>query len=263
MFEWVGVPFAILIFAIAGIRMIAGSSKESEITAAKSMITNALIGLGIMLTAWVIVNTAMLLLTGGQTSFNNALFSGPWNQLPSVDNCPLQGPVGTGGGGGIITGGGPGPAPTPTPTPLPPTGTLSNQDAVSQLNSAGIQVSSTGGCSDRLNPNCTSLDGIPSSAVNSLIALETDLKKNCSNCFLTVTGGTEVGHSTHGPGKSIVDLSSGNVQVNQFIKNQIGTQTPQINTWYSGGSSRYYFYEGNHWHVCLNSADCPQAVGTD
>ena len=143
MFTYVGIPFAILIFAIAGVRMIVGSSKESEITAAKSMITNVLIGLGFMLAAWIMVNTTMLLLTGGQTSFQGALFSGPWNQLPSTENCPLEGPVGS----SVTSGPAPTPIPTPTPTPTP---VQTNPLVDSILNNPRITIArdSTGDCKD-------------------------------------------------------------------------------------------------------------------
>lgn len=70
---------------------------------------------------------------------------------------------------------------------------FSHAEAQQKLTDAGIEISSTGDCSDRTRRVCTSLHGIQSEAINGIIAL-----KNSSGCPLTVTGGTEVGHE---PGK--------------------------------------------------------------
>lgn len=45
-------------------------------------------------------------------------------------------------------------------------GTYSNGDAVARLAAAGISVRSSGGCSDRNNGRCTSLDGIHSECID-------------------------------------------------------------------------------------------------
>lgn len=45
-------------------------------------------------------------------------------------------------------------------------GTYSNGDAVARLSAAGISVRSSGGCSNRNNPSCTSLDGIHSECID-------------------------------------------------------------------------------------------------
>lgn len=71
-----------------------------------------------------------------------------------------------------------------------------------RLNQAGIPITSTGKCTDINNPKCTSLAGMPKCVADRLI----DIKKDCPDCGVTVTGGTETGHSAHGPGRPVVDL---------------------------------------------------------
>lgn len=81
-------------------------------------------------------------------------------------------------------------------------GTYTNDEAVAKLSSAGISVSSSGNCSDQNNSSCTSLTDIPTTTIDYLITI-----KNSCSATVTVTGGTETGHTSHGSGKSVVDLS--------------------------------------------------------
>ncbi|KAG0091303.1 hypothetical protein BGZ92_001037, partial [Podila epicladia] len=74
---------------------------------------------------------------------------------------------------------------------------MTHAAAVAKLNANGITISSSGGCTDRNNPNCTSLQGVLSGTVDTVIAL-----KGYSKCpSLVITGGTETGHGT-GSGKT-------------------------------------------------------------
>ena len=68
---------------------------------------------------------------------------------------------------------------------------LTQSQAQSKLQAAGIYASSSGGCTTRSNPSCTSYDGIREDTVDGAITL----KKACG-CSLTITGGTEVGHAS-------------------------------------------------------------------
>lgn len=264
----IATPLAIFMVIVGGFMMLTAGPSPQRYETGKKALLNTLIGIAFIYLSWIIVNTILLILVGGFSGGGTAGFEGVngfvnWNNLPGIGkNCPL--------GGGASSASlpppsspPPQPSPAPSSSPKPSPGTYAHQQATQRLASERINIASTGNCSSRNNSACTSLDGIPVSAVDALIALQNDLKKTCASCHFTVTGGTEVGHDTHGVGKSIVDLSSGDPRVNQYIKNQIGNQSPALNTWYGGGSNQYYFYEGNHWHVCLNTASCPQAVGRD
>lgn len=99
-----------------------------------------------------------------------------------------------------------------------PGGTLNHTDAAQQLAAAGISIHSSGNCSDKTNPTCTSLDGIQQSTINGLV----DFAKK-SGLSLVVTGGTEAGHAggtySHGTGFKIDISSNGSDSVSQYIKN--------------------------------------------
>lgn len=73
---------------------------------------------------------------------------------------------------------------------------MSHAAAAAKLRNAGIGISSSGGCSDKNNPSCTSLEGVLTGTIDNAVVL-----KGACACSLTVTGGTETGHGT-GPGKT-------------------------------------------------------------
>lgn len=65
-----------------------------------------------------------------------------------------------------------------------------------------INIHSTGNCYNANSSTCTSLDGLPQSAVNGL----NSIALRCQGC-VTITGGTEVGHASHGENIPTVDIS--------------------------------------------------------
>lgn len=69
---------------------------------------------------------------------------------------------------------------------------LTQAQAEARLIPNGITASSTGGCTDKNNPTCTSYDGILDSTVNGVITF----KKAAGVSSLVITGGTEVGHAS-------------------------------------------------------------------
>ncbi|KAI9162868.1 6-hydroxy-D-nicotine oxidase 3 [Paramyrothecium foliicola] len=76
---------------------------------------------------------------------------------------------------------------------------VSQSASEKRFRGAGIKWDSTGGCSRRNNPRCTSFEGLREATVQGAITL----KKACK-CSLTITGGTETGHArstySHGNG---------------------------------------------------------------
>jgi hypothetical protein len=125
---------------------------------------------------------------------------------------------------------------------------LTDAVARARLTAAGIPVSSSGGCSDRNNPTCTSLDQIRE---NTIAGLET--LKRASACPITVTGGTEVGHSSgtysHWNGYK-ADISI-NTCINSYVTNSFayigdrGDGAPL----YESAAGNIYAKEGNHWDI--------------
>lgn len=261
-FIWnpIAVVAAALMFTYGGIMMIVPSfgGSVAMYERGKKILANALIGLLIVFAAWLIIDTIIKVIVGnpqfGVLSQQPGQIPkiegyGPWNSFTCTSVAPI---VTT-----IV------PPPLPDKPPVAPGPHLDDAVARSQLVGAGIKVVSTGSCSSQTNPSCTSLQGMPAVGVDELLRMNTALKAECPSCVLVVTGGTEVGHDAHGPGKAVVDISSRDPAVNDFIKQTIGVQSPQINTWYKGGDNHYYFYEGDHWHVCLTSSCAPHKVQND
>ncbi|SCK31633.1 hypothetical protein [Streptomyces sp. WMMB 322] len=128
-----------------------------------------------------------------------------------------------------------------------PLAKMSHSAAVSKLNGAGISITSSGGCSDRNKPNCTSLEQVNSATIDGAITL-----KNASNCSLTVTGGTETGHASgtysHWNGYKL-DFSMTSCLSN-YVKN---TFTSIGGSKWQSGSGNIYFDEGNHWDVTFHN----------
>lgn len=76
---------------------------------------------------------------------------------------------------------------------------MSDADARQVLVSNGYQVWSSGNCSAKNNPNCTSFQDIWRHTVDGAVAL-----RKYSGCGgLVITGGTEVGHSGSGRGSHV------------------------------------------------------------
>src|SRR6185312_7893157 len=68
---------------------------------------------------------------------------------------------------------------------------LTQSQAASQFRAAGVTWSSSGNCTTRSNPTCTSFEQINQSTVSGVITL-----KHASGCAINITGGTEVGHAS-------------------------------------------------------------------
>jgi len=81
----IGVMFVVfaVIVAVAGWGLITSGGNQTALSAAKSKFTNAIIGLIIVLAAWLIVDTIMRgLVTGGAGEIEGF---GPWSQIECVD----------------------------------------------------------------------------------------------------------------------------------------------------------------------------------
>ncbi|GGU38606.1 hypothetical protein [Nocardioides albus] len=125
---------------------------------------------------------------------------------------------------------------------------LTHSQATSQLSAAGISWTSSGGCSDRNNPTCTSFSQIRQTTISGIKTL-----KSASGCAITITGGTETGHSggtySHWNGYKL-DISKGTC-IGNYIKNNF-TYLGYVSGWgyqYRSGSGNLYTDEGNHWDI--------------
>jgi hypothetical protein len=87
------------------------------------------------------------------------------------------------------------------------TAVLHQQEAGAMLRQAGLRWISSGHCTRRRNPHCTSLDGIRPTTLSGVLGLHDD-----SRCGVVISGGTEAGHSrgpySHGAGYKLDVLPS-------------------------------------------------------
>ncbi|MFD0206421.1 MULTISPECIES: hypothetical protein [Saccharothrix] len=120
---------------------------------------------------------------------------------------------------------------------------LTHAEATARFRAAGITWSSSGGCSDRNNPTCTSFSQINLATVQGAETL-----KRASGCALNITGGTETGHASgtysHWNGYKL-DYSLYTC-VGNYIR---GTFTYIGGNKWRSGSGNVYFLESNHWDV--------------
>ncbi|MFD3483544.1 hypothetical protein [Streptomyces sp. NPDC058665] len=138
-------------------------------------------------------------------------------------------------------------APADTKAPAGALAKLSHATAAAQLGNAGIGIRSSGGCSDRNNPTCTSLDQVNSATIQGAITL-----KGATGCAMTVTGGTETGHASgtysHWNGYKL-DFAMSSCLTNYIT----GTFTSIGGSKWQSASGNIYYNEVNHWDVTYHN----------
>ncbi|EEB89552.1 hypothetical protein MPER_12334 [Moniliophthora perniciosa FA553] len=122
---------------------------------------------------------------------------------------------------------------------------LTQAQAEARLIPQGITASSSGGCTMRSNPTCTSYDGILSGTVDGVITL----KNAAGVSSLVITGGTEIGHATgtyyHANGYK-VDVRHSTV-LDNYIKSaftKIGNRSDGFPQWKAKSGNIYC--DGGH-----------------
>jgi hypothetical protein len=101
---------------------------------------------------------------------------------------------------------------------------------------------------------CTNLVGLSENAINGVMTLASSCYVTTGrDCNVRISGGTEGGHVTHGQGLPVVDLNKNSTLNNYITRNGqsfVGggcglRNAPKYNL---GGA--IYVDEGHHWHVC-------------
>lgn len=210
---------ALFMLTVGGFMYVTSAGNTSRVETAKTIITDSLLGIIVALFAWLFLYV-----------INPDLVEG----LQLANTAPT---------GGTTT-------PAPGTPPGATGGTLSHAAAIAALGS-GITLSSSGNCSDQKNPSCTSLEGIPATVIDRVKNL-----RDKSGCSLTITGGTEVGHRTHGPGLGSIDFSESNC-LGTFLQNNITKHSElgiqricATTTWFSKvGASCTESYGAPHFHI--------------
>lgn len=134
--------------------------------------------------------------------------------------------------------------------------------AEAELLKHGVTVVSSGNCRDIHNTKCTSLEGMPQSAISYLSNLGDWCAKN--NCDVVVTGGTEDGHKTHCINNPVFDLSSTGAGAqtlgNKLLQDSQVTDicTAAVDKQYRKGNCLNFDEPTPHFHVQLSGAfACP------
>lgn len=199
---------AVGVMVIAGFRMVTSGGDKAAWQSGKSMFTNVVIGIIIVLSAWLIVDTTLSVLTG----------KGINEWLP--DDC---------GGAFTSTSG-------PTTSVTTTTGTGDEAVVRQQLEALGYSInkaSCNGASYQSVSGGCTSVGGFTSGMLTSLEALS----RSCTGCALVITGGSEAGHQTHDDGNS-VDLRFDS-RLDSYLNSGGGTTV---------GLRCVREYNPNHWH---------------
>lgn len=205
---------AVLQIVIGGLQIISGGASETARSNAKKRIQDALWGLLLAFGAVLILET----ISPGQFT----------NLSLTITPVTIEAP-----------------APAPAPTPAPAPGTLSDQQAKSQLNAAMVGYKSS-----------VSFEGIRQATIDEAKALSFDLQnKGIGISYEQITSGTEGSHAegtySHANGYKI-DLRM-NDQLTNFIKNNytyIGVRSdgaPQ----YQNSRGAIYALESDHWDVLV------------
>lgn len=223
-----------LMFTWAGILYVTAAANKGNLEKARGIFWKVFIGLIIVLSAWLIVDTIMKVFVGDTGRL------GVWNTLDCSSST----------NGGSNTGGNQPGSVTPTTGNNGPT--LTDAEARKQLTEAGIGIESSGNCSNQDQTNCTSLEGIPQSTVTKLINLKQQCEKSGGTCNITVTGGTEAGHQTHGSGRPAVDIRFDQKTADYIYAHRAELGIKQICTTAANSKYRYMCTTNesqNHLHL--------------
>jgi len=224
---------AVLMIVIGGFQYISTDAiqKKSE---GKERIKNAVLGLVLVISAWLILNT-----------INPNLLKINLN----IESVTTEAPSGVTLGGELSAATG-----KVVPWyPLSPEQVAMNKTVMDELKKYGVGVKNGPCTTTGQTTGCTNLVGMLDSTFRGV----TDLKKICgSSCVVEITGGTEGGHKSHGPNLPPVDLGFDTNLDKYILNNQVQGVAPQViqgvGTVYTskvGNRNATFLKESNHWHV--------------
>jgi hypothetical protein len=227
----------ILALALAVFQLIRGgfmyitSAAFSAKNEAKKIIQETFGGLALILGSWIIVATIF----SGTDMVKDGVLNINLN-IPKITTSPNNNPPGTGGTGTAMT-----------------ADQLAADKKVRDSLPAGVSAYA-GPCTQGQTVGCVNLNGLLPTVVSKLKALH-----DACGCNISITGGTEGGHSSHSGGNAV------DITANYQIKNAVvGNATPKACGVYSGSGSysgRYlwepvgskcggaYPSSGDHWHI--------------
>ncbi len=201
----------------------------------KNYIENAVWGLLLVIGAWVILNT----INPQILNFDLVL---PKSNIQTAPGVSVGG-GGSGGGGQALPG--------YVMSDAQIADHIKNKNKLYNDSGGKINTNTTEPCKTRATTGCTNLNDLPGTAITGILQTQ----KDCGNCSILITGGTEGGHVTHGPGKSAVDFRpsselTGLLGVDGANPGMSNYQKLPQKT-LSNGQKVTFMWETNppHWHV--------------
>lgn len=230
-----GAGLAVLMAIVGGTQYVAAGASPDAKSGAKERIFNAFIGLALVLTSYLILNSISPNLVNFKLELPPVKYD---TGSLSATSTPIS------GGNGVAW--------------------PSDGSERAQLTSGGVVVKAPM-CTQVGQTGCTSVSGLPNNAIQRLIALKNDCK-----CEVVVTSGTEYWqHQTHGTATyraPIIDIrttpslgayiNSHTVPDGTFTRPQSGCGIPDADHYQvvGVGAGNYVLENpgtGNvHWHVC-------------
>lgn len=209
---------AVIVMVYAGFRLVMSQGNESEWGKAKELFANVIIGIILILAAWLIVDTLLKGLTGrGLNDWTEELqMTDPSPTAPTAENDY-----------GVSA-----------------DGRYADAEARAALADEGIGVWESA-------PGRTSLSNINQATIDEAVRI-----KRACGCAVTVTGGTESGHQTgtysHASGYKI-DLDDSPGLTNYVTSNYTyaGRRSGDNAAIYNAPNGVVYYREGDHWDVLV------------
>lgn len=231
------------LFAWAGVLMITAQDNQGQRDKAKGVLWNVVIGLVVLLGAWLFIDTLMKTFLKDPNGNIGSL--GPWNKVlckagftPTVGSAPVYGTATEGG------------------TVVQTTGGISHDSAMAQFRAADITVTSTsglGGVSGTCSgTGCTNCSGLQQGTVDQVI----NIANACGPSSTIVTGCTEGGHAEGGMSHSSgfkIDLDDTYFMNSCLQRNLTSAGTRSGDPRYVDKCNNEYVHESTHWDITVTS----------
>ena len=239
--------WAVLMIVIGGFQYMSTDAIQQK-SAGKERIKNAVLALVFVIGAWLILNE----INPKLLEFNLDVLNEPV-VAATAPSIPLGGEL-SAATGPILPG-----------YALTPTEIAKNAEMVADLEANNVKVNGGPCATATQTTGCTNLVGMPEVAYSGVKNLQEgcriSVEFSSTSCGdVTITGGTEGGHKSHGPNKATLDLSYNNADLNDYIMKGLKETAPpqvveEVGTIYTrklaNGQNATFLLESNppHWHV--------------
>ncbi|MDB5190144.1 MAG: uncharacterized protein JWN49_470 [Parcubacteria group bacterium] len=255
----ISILVCVLWLAYAGTLFLASSASPGLREQGKTRIMNAVIGLVVILAAWLIIDFVMKALYNGDSSF------GPWNSIlasqSSDDKCIVaKNPTSlTSGSISIVSGTSATGASSGTGTSAD-ANAAAGQEASSRklLSDAGVSIWH-GACQAGQSGGCTNVGGTRAATLQQVLNINTKVCGAGKKCGVVLTGGSEPGHKagqySHGTGYKIDidDSAAVNTVLNALTHTgeRGGDNGGPI---FKDSCQNQYVHESTHWDITVFAA---------